>query len=343
MITNSNITTPVRIPDAKDQPETKPGDAGYAMTIHALLDFDTCPARFLAREAAPEPRLTKHAEALRLHHLAPQEYQVRYRVRPGHYATTALQCPSCGLEGTTKLCPKCKLSRKSVAVTKPWAPSALFCKAWAAKAEAEGAIVVRPDEQNAIVHANARLLADPEIAQLWAGRTTTTRALGIWHDAETGLDIPIAADIDYVPPEPSAYDDCLGLFLVTSDAALTSWSRSAFFAGQHARAALALDLWNAASPLDRTNVLFVLSESGDPHEPGRRLIGPKLLDAGRRYYQQVLTRYAIALKTNEWPSYDPAGKRLDAWTPVDLEPWMYDRPTSTASQTASQTRNAGLA
>jgi hypothetical protein len=307
------------------------------MTMHALLDFDTCPARFLAREAAPEPRLTKHAEALRLHHLAPQEYQARYRVRPGQYAATALQCPTCGSEGATKLCPKCHLSRKSVAVTKPWAPSSLFCKAWAAKAEAEGAIVVRPDEHNAILHANARLLADPEIAQLWTGRTTVTRALGTWHDAETGLDIPVAADIDYLPPEPSAYDDCLGLFLVTSDAALSNWSRSAFFSGQHARAALALDLWNAANAVDRTHVLFVLSESG------RRLIGPKLLDAGRRFYQQVLTRYAMALKTNEWPSYDPAGKRLEAWTPVDLEPWMYDRPASTVSQAASQSRKAVLA
>jgi hypothetical protein len=343
MITNSNITTAVRVPDPNVQTEAKPGDRGYAMTVDALLDFDTCPARFLAREAMPEPRLTKHAQALRLHHLAPQEYAARYRVRPGRYATSVLQCPSCGSEAPSKLCTKCNLSRKSAAVTKPWAPSALFCKAWAQKAEAEGAVVIRPDEHDAVTRADARLLADPEIAALWVGRTTTTRALGTWHDAETGLDIPLAADIDYVPAEPSAYDDCLGLFVVTSDASVTPWSRSAFYAGQHARAALALDLWNAASEVDRSHVLFVLSESAEPHEPGRRLIGPKLLDAGRRYYQQVLTRYAVALASNTWPSYDPEGKRLDAWSTIDLEPWMYERPGGTVTQTASQTHNAALA
>ncbi len=143
MITNSKITTPVRVADPNDQTEPKPGDRGYAVTIDALLDFDTCPARFLAREATPEPRLTKHAQALRLHHLAPQEYAVRYRVRPARYATSVLQCPRCGSEAATKLCTKCNLSRKSVAVTKPWAPSALFCKTWAATAEAEG-ITIRP-------------------------------------------------------------------------------------------------------------------------------------------------------------------------------------------------------
>ena len=82
MIIDSKIIAPVRVPDPNEPNEPKPGDRAYAMTVDALLDFDACPARFLAREATPEPRLTRHAQALRLHHLAPQEYTVRYRVRP---------------------------------------------------------------------------------------------------------------------------------------------------------------------------------------------------------------------------------------------------------------------
>ena len=107
-----------------------------------------------------------------------------------------------------------------------------------------------------------------------------------------------------------------------TDAGHGPWTRAAYYAGYHLRAALALDLWNHARDEDRSDFYYVLSESQPPYEPARRQLSRPFIALGRKSYQSLLARYARCLKHGLWPGYDLDSEGAETWTPVDIEPWM---------------------
>ena len=309
------ITPAPVIPPAPDE-TIKPGAPAFVVTPEILLDFAHCPARLAARGKAPEPSLTNHAELARHYHLDPNSVALKFARRPDTYPALALTCPRCNSVSSAQVCRRCNTSRVNRPVTKPWAYSAPECRKWKAEQEDLGRTIVTTTQDQAAKLAVARLAADPEIVEFTGPKPTPTLLSGFWQDAATGRKIPVAAPVDYLPEENSNYGAALGFLLFTTDGALGGWTRTAYYSGLHVRAALALDLFNAAADLPRTHVLCVVSETKEPFEPARRLLTPKILQVGRNRYTSLLASYASAAQQDLWPSYDPAGEFLQAWCAV---------------------------
>ena len=240
------ITPAPVIPPAPDE-TIKPGAPAFVVTPEILLDFAHCPARLAARGKAPEPSLTNHAELARHYHLDPNSVALKFARRPDTYPTLALTCPRCNSVSTAQVCRRCNTSRVNRPVTKPWAYSAPECRKWKAEQEDLGRTIVTNAQDQAAKLAVARLAADPEIVEFTGPKPTPTLLSGFWQDAATGRKVPVAAPVDYLPEENSTYGAALGFLLFTTDGALGGWTRSAYYSGLHVRAALALDLFNAAA------------------------------------------------------------------------------------------------
>ena len=311
------------------EPSTAPpGDPHAVVDALTLLEFARCPKRLVSRQGPPEPALSIQVNALRHVVLAPAAFDKRFRVRPDTYTVSVLTCPSCKSTSAASVCRKCGLRRANVTSTRPWASGAESCRLWREQAERDGVQPLRSDQQAALKLAFGRLAQDPYVAPLLADNLGPLRLEGAWHDAETGLDIPVQALVDFVPPPTSQYWDCIAFLWGTQDASPDSWTRSAYYGALQMMAALALDLFNAVQDEPRRRILFALSETNPPFEVGRRLLTPDLVQQGRAQYQQWLTRYAQAVHQKVWPGYDPDADAREAWTPVDVEPWMKDRPGS---------------
>jgi hypothetical protein len=326
MLTGPFKMTPAPVlPPAPDE-TLKPGDPAFLVTPEILLDFAHCPARLQARGKAPEPNLTNHAELARHYHLDPGSVVAKFARRPDSYPTFALTCPRCNSVSAAQVCRRCNTSRVNQPVTKPWSSSAPECRKWKAQQEDLGRIVITTAQDLAAKQAVARLAADPEIVEFTGPKPSPTLLTGFWQDVATGRKLPLAVTVDYLPGENSTYGAAIGFLLFTTDGALGGWTRSAYYSGLHVRAALALDLFNAGADIPRTHVLCVLSETKEPFEPARRLLTPKILQVGRNRYSNLLASYAQAAQQDLWPSYDPAGEFLQAWSLFDVEPWMAERP-----------------
>jgi hypothetical protein len=325
------FTTPFKmtaapvVPPAPDG-DIKPGDPKFVVTPEILLDFAHCPARLAARGMGPEPNLTSHAELARHYHLDPGSVVAKFAQRPDSYPTLALTCPRCSSVSTAQVCRRCNTSRVNQPVTKPWSSNAPECRRWKAEQENLGRTVITTAQNQAAKQAVARLAADPEIVEFTGPKPAPKLLSGLWQDTATGRKVPVAVTVDYLPDENSTYGAAMGFLLFTTDGALSGWTRAAYYSGLHLRAALALDLFNAAADIPRTHVLCVLSETKEPFEPARRLLTPKILQVGRNRYTSLLAAYAQAAQQDLWPSYDPAGEFLEAWSPFDVEPWMAERP-----------------
>ena len=72
--------------------------------------------------------------------------------------------------------------------------------------------------------------------------------------------------------------------------------------GYHGQAAFYLDLWNAATGEKRDRFAFLVQQSEAPFEIALVELGQLDIDAGRRWYQQAIAKYAICLQSDEWPS-----------------------------------------
>jgi hypothetical protein len=85
--------------------------------------------------------------------------------------------------------------------------------------------------------------------------------------------------------------------------------------GYHWQSAMYLDLYNAATGGSRDEFWFLFIETEAPHETAWVKISEKMLDAGRREYQDALHRWSECVRTGIWPKKinEPITAELPAW------------------------------
>jgi len=322
MLHNCSIVTANASPRAYRAQDAKPGESSYSLSPGDLLELGKCPSRFIASEGKPRYPAGKWSEYLACLHLTPTQVDARYAFRPDSYQTQVLTCPACGSTTDAQICRKCGQRRRAKQVQKEWSGNAEHCLKWTERALERNQTIVKTDQRQAADLALKRLLADPAIADFRDQSDCSLWLKGEWHDADTGLQLPVRTLIAYWPKANCNWGRALGDFKTPRDAGHNAWTRTCYYAGYHVRAALALDLFNAATGEDRNAFFYVLSECAEPYEPARRQLTPQFIGLGRKTYHSLLAHYARCLKSQQWPSYDAPAQGPDAWTAVDLEPWM---------------------
>ena len=323
MIKEASITSYDAPPTALAIPEQQRGDADYPVDASDLIAFGHSPDRWV-NTPKPEPGdRPDFAEIVRLMHLTPGIAPAHYIQRPGHYSAMFNVCPACGSASAARICRACNMARTNVTETRPWSANAKYCLAWTDDATKRNLRIVPQETWTRATTAAARLNADSEVADLLTQSAKQLTLTGVWHDAETGLDIPVRSLLSYAPGGGKSHDDKLGTLAITRDASPTQWAASAYARGKHISAALKQDLYAAATNDPRPTHVWVLVERDAPHIIGRRRASPEMLIAGRTALDQLMGAYAKCLQTGTWPMFDATipGSQ-NSWSPFHLEPWM---------------------
>jgi hypothetical protein len=209
---------------------------------------------------------------------------------------------------------------------KAWNWNANVCKAW--REQQGDREVIKPDMAEGAALAVKRLYDDPEICKVLRNSQKQVFIVGEYHDASTGLVVPLKGLLDIVPDvELDFYGKCLADLKTTEKAGCRGWPRKVFLWGLHIQAALYLDLYTAATGEDRTDFLHVISESEPPYEPNRVLLTSgsdmDFVELGRSAYLAALKFYARCLKEDHWPGYaEMSDQRIHGWAVVQPEAWM---------------------
>ena len=206
---------------------------------------------------------------------------------------------------------------------KDWTGSASYCTQWTAQQANAGRQVITGAQWDAADSMTKSLSADPCAQELRDQSTVLSLISGTWHDAATGLDIPVHCNLDFAPKSPGSLDMAIGSLTVTSDADLGTWTAIAYSHGMHIRAALKQALHAAATTDTRSTHLWCICERDEPFLTASRRATPELMTRANDTLAQLMDTYALCLSTQSWPAFDPsAAGSLTAWSQVFLEPWM---------------------
>ena len=323
MIKKAAIITRDSPPRTCQVPVETRGQPEYPVDGWDLIEFGASPLRWVKTPRPEDDQKVSFTEALRLVHLTPQHTHSLYAIRPETYQAMVLCCPKCGSAGPAKHCRACNLARRNVVKDRPWSAQAKYCQEWTEDKIKHMRRIIPHDLHHRAAQAAKTLQADAEATALAQDSQVQVALRGLWHDEETGLDIPLRSVVNYAPAEGATRDDCYGSLYVTRDIAPNQWSGYAYTRGYHIVAALKQDLCGEALKHRRPHHVWVLVEPTEPHLVGRRRTSPEMLQAGRSAYENLLRVYARCLATGIWPGFDPAVPgSLDAWPEFFLEPWM---------------------
>ena len=299
------------------------GDKDYPVDGWDLIQFGQSPLRWVKTPRPEDDEKVSFTEAVRLLHLTPKHVNTLYAIRPETYTAMVLCCPKCESASTGKLCRGCNMARRHVVKERPWSAQAKHCIEWTEDKIKHLRRVIPHDLHLRATEAAKALQADAEVSALLVEAQLQAAIRGIWHDEDTGLDIPLRSVVSYIPVDGAQRDDCYGSLTLTRDIAPSQWSSYAYARGYHIVAALKHDLCALAFESVRPHHLWVLVEQTEPFIVGRRRASPEMLQAGRAAYEDLLKAYARSLASGVWPAFDPAVPgSLNAWPEFFLEPWM---------------------
>lgn len=208
---------------------------------------------------------------------------------------------------------------------KDWHNGSTWCKQWVK--DHQHLQIVSPKQMADARAAVTKLESDPTIAYFIDCSDTQVHVTGEYHDAATGLIIPVQCLIDAVPDKASEYALAIGDLKRTRSAHKQAFKKFMFQNGYHVQAAFDIALYNAATGESRLNWHFMLSESFAPWATGRRILRPDtlspeqdetMLGLGRASFLRSLRKYAKCLKTNVWDEYDEP----EEWSEITPEPYM---------------------
>lgn len=299
------------------------GDPAYPMSPSQIKAFMECPKRWLAGYEPPATTAKAWGNLLDCRILTPDQFEKRYAVRPATYPAPP---------GHAKV----KKGLIDVGEPLPWNANAGYCSDW--KDAQEGKEIVKAEEHADLQTAEQRLLDDALIASLLESCDRQVLVTGIWQDAETEIEIPVQCLIDLVPRADTEWSKCLADLKSTRCAAPRPFQNFAFQQAYHVQASFDLDLYSSATGEDRNTWLFILQENYAPWQPGRRMLGQRFLEIGRRQYQHALAKYAQCLATHLWPDYDDSPEAIQGWTLMQPEVWMemQDWKFAVANQNADE-------
>jgi len=270
-------------------PETRT-TAEYAVTPMDLVLFGHSPARWRLRPGRdPEDGPGRH-ELLRGTLLAASGAGAKYIPTPETYRTLRPVCPKCGSESSAATCRKCNTPRVNQAVERPWSPQAQNCKLWAEDVREKGLVPVPRALGEANRRMMDRIIGDRHTAKLLADSQKLVLVTGTYEGKDGKNCLPLKALIDIAPDECHELCATLTTVLVVPDASPGSWSNFAVKTGQHIQAALARQLFQAATGEDIKHYLWLLVEAKEPHILGRRRSTPELDKLAEQTCERLLER-----------------------------------------------------
>lgn len=271
------------------------GTPDFSVSSSALRLFAQCPARFIAGYELPDSDAKLWGRVRDCAHLTPDQWGDRVAVHPETYTNK---------KGTESFW---KRDRRIPEIA-DWLD------------ENEHREIISPEDADRIEAAEAVLTADPSVAAWRAACDTQVWVSGFY--ALHGLVIPVKCLIDYAPRvENAEFARYLGDLKMTRSAEPMHWKRFLFHTGYHIQAAWNLDLFNAATGEKRDAFRFVLQETFDPWQVGRRVLKEAFLAMGRRQYRAIVAAYVACLTTGKWPDYED-GETEAGWGVVRPEPYM---------------------
>jgi len=270
----------------------KRGERSFVMSRSELLEFAKCPMKWMyGGNEDEEIDSTTFGTLVDILLTQPGRFEDAIAVKPDTYASD---------EGE-----------------KPWNGNSKVCKAWLK--EHEKCLVVSRKEHSDAGLAVARLQSDPAISGFLKGCQCAVMVTADYHDADTGLIVPLKCLIDIVPQHEKSLAD----LKTTRNAGHRKWQRDVFDNGYACQAALYLDCYVAATGEDRVDFRHVLVENVFPFQVGRRILTEDFLNVGRAQYLSALRLYAKCVNEQQFPGYDD--NRTDGyngWTFVHPEPYM---------------------
>jgi len=280
--------------------DAKRGEPGFIMSRGELMEFDRCPARWLAGMENDETKSTEWGSLIDCMILTPDQFDSRFAVCPATYP---------GKDGD-----------------KPWIWSANFCKEW--RDRRPGLTPVKADDFEKATAAIDRIHSDKEIHELLMGSEKQVMVVSEWHDEATGIVVPTRILLDILPLPNSRFSDSIADFKTCADAMPKAWGRAVWEHEYHVQAKLYRDVWKAATGEDRKYFLHAIQESFPPYQVGHRVLidGGMLMDKGKTAYGGAFERYCQCLKTGIWPGFERddgiSQMILNGWQEVSGELWM---------------------
>jgi len=274
----------------------KRGSPLYVMSRGELVDFLACPMRWIDQPEDESTASTRYGSLVDTLALQPDKFDEIYCVAPETYTSDK------GEE-------------------KPWNTNANFCKDWVAKRSDKQ--IVKQKDLDAAEDAIKRLLADGRIRDFIECSKKQVMVSADYHDAETGLIIPVRVLTDLVPdPKHALYGKSLGDLKTSQDASNYKWPRTVSQFTYHVQAALNLDLHTVANPdIERIEFRHLIQESEPPYQTGRRILSSEFIEIGRAKYMAALKLYCQCLKHQFWPDFETGPNVMNGWSLTQPSGW----------------------
>ncbi|MCC7375378.1 MAG: PD-(D/E)XK nuclease-like domain-containing protein [Verrucomicrobiales bacterium] len=177
-------------------------------------------------------------------------------------------------------------------------------KEWKLEHTHAGVAIFKPDKMKEAENLAYALKHHPDVAEiLKTGRSQVAVVREIEGVKVKGL-------FDWMPDDTLAIAD----LKTTEDASEDAFQRHALNMGYHAQQALYHDLWAAETDED-AHMLWIVGETGLPHEVAVYRCMDDMLELGRQLYRRRLARFREALESGIWQGY-PQGiqpMHLPAW------------------------------
>lgn len=280
----------------REQPNgAKRGDAAYVMSGSDLMEFWTCPHRWVNGYKDEGTRSTEWGSLVDCLLMTPDEFEKRYIVVPEEYENEKGEL-------------------------KEWNFNAKVCKEWRQNHGGTREEVKTGFLRDArwAVHL---LTQDEQIRDIIQSSRKQVMLTGTYHDKETDVTVPVKALLDLVPPAKFLCD-----VKTTTNAHKRAWARHVQQFNYHCQAARHLDLWNAANNDTRKTFRHIVQEYFEPFEIAKRELDDTFLSQGRDRYVEALKLYAQCLKTGKWGGYDEPRFNndvlIDGFLLVSPEAWM---------------------
>jgi len=317
LITSGELVSTGCLPQPLPHPVWKRGEINYPLDAWDIISFGLSAERWVTSEIPLVSTKPSLAEVIRMLHLVPDIASQYYARRPLTYLKSFLECPKCGSINDAKTCRNCHgRPRVSRSETSPWAPGSSYCLAWSSEMRSTGRRVIADDLWLRAEAASKRLKESPPAQAFESSCAKQLRLHGIWHDAATGIDIPLRTVLAYAPAASGPFGDALGSISVVANASHGAWAASAGYHSSHIAAAFKQDLFAAVTGSSRPHHVWLLIEEHEPFITARRRTTPAMLDLGRRALSSLMASYAQCLATGIWPSFDPpVVNSLDAFSP----------------------------
>ena len=182
--------------------------------------------------------------------------------------------------------------------SKKWTYQAKECKAWREAQEAQGLIVLTPDQYRTLIGCITSVRQSSLACE--AIRYAETE-LSLWWELDGIL---TKRRLDCVPPGNALLDlkSC-----ADGKASVKEWKWEIEHRGYHRQAAFYLDGYNAWARAyglpEKTVWLWVAVEKAEPYAVGHHQASGQTLERGRAQYQALMAEYRDCLAANKWPGY----------------------------------------